>query len=618
MASSPELYDEPARKAKPPITASPAFRWVVAIWFAALLGVGSLIVPVVLLERASVATGLASVLPQAAPPLGFTARALIAGVGTVGGGLLGLLLARLVVRDRRPRMNKAPGRRPLSPAEDLAELDDIDAPEVPASGTGRRRALTVEQEEGPSDFLNVAPLPGVHGPEEDIEFQPEDPEPEPVPQAADEAPQIFQPIAQDDAEEPFELDPSAELTDEQDAEDHAADEFIPPEPRFERQEFIAVAEASEPVVEAEEPEAEPKPVMEPLAFSPPSMARPSVAYDDYEKAEDDFDAEAEAAPGFTLDETTEPESEEDVSDKQIFDAPEDAAPAPFDQPAPVAHYESENGGEGLVQLVQRLGATLEKHREWSAEQAAAAPVPTFAPATPEKEAAADKAVPDDFDPAAADEAAEAMAAWFGSSASTAPAAPAAEEAAPAEAEQTEEQRFASFANSLTPVSDDDDEDDDVAELAATFSLPLRAQAAASETARPAFDQPPVVEAEETAASFEEADEDESGDEEDDSTDSGQFASLNPFAAKGEEFVRIDEPEPDVDNAEPAVLFPGQESRRTAAPAADAEAAPAGRAFDPPAGKAENASPRAERPKPSNDDNERALREALMNLQRMGK
>ena len=612
MASSPELYDEPARPnssgAKPPITASPAFRWVVAIWFAALLGVGSLIVPVVLLERASTATGLASILPQAAPPLGFTARALIAGVGTVGGALLGLLLARLLVRDRQPNPARVASRRPLSPADDLAELDnldDFDETAPPATVGGRRRALAIAEEEGPSDFLAVAPLPGVNAPEEAIEFHPEDPEPEPVEEAAPEAPQIFQPIEPDDAEQPFELEPSAELTDEQEAEEHDADEFIPPEPHFERQEFIAVAEASEPVVEADEPEAEPQPVMEPLAFSPPSMARTVVGYDQHEDADEvmecEFETDGQAAPGFTLNDIAVPESEEYVSDKQIFDAPEDAEPAPFDQPAIAAAGqevgESEDGGEGLVQLVQRLGATLEKHREWSAEQAAAEPEPEPEPVV-EEDDAAEKAVPEDFDPAAADEAAEAMAAWFGSS----PAAP----AAPAAAQPAREQQYAAFANRLTSVSEDEDEiEDEVAELTATFSLPLAATPAEGEDQRPAFDQSPAGYAKETADSDVDAEE-----YEDDSADSAQFASLNPFAGKDEEFVRIEEPEPEADSAEPAVLFPGQESRRASDPGP--------RAFDPPAGQAENAAARAERPKPSNDDNERALREALMNLQRMGK
>lgn len=618
MASSPKLIEEQVRKTKPPITASPAFRWVVALWFAALLGVGSLIVPVILLERASLATGLAAMLPQAAPPLGFTARALIAGVGTVGGAMLGLVLARLIARDKPAKPARA-SRRPLSATEDLAEFTEIDEPAAETRISGRRRALAIEVEEGPSDFLTVAPLPGTGKADDFAEFT----EFAEEARAEPEQRQTFVPAGQGPDlgdEQPFELDASAELTDDQAAAGHDADEYIPPEPHFERQEFVAVAEASEPVVEIEEPVAEPRPAMEPLTFSPPSMARPVVAYDEDEQAEDEFAPDGEAGSGYTQGDAAQPESEEDVSDKQIFEAPAGATPASDHEVDFVATADAadEAVGEGLVQLVQRLGATLEKHREWSAEQAAA--MPAAAAPVMKQEAGAESPVPEDFDPAAADEAAQAMAAWFGSPAAKAEEEPAAATAAEAGKQifaapevSAERQQYAPFANTLVSATVDDDEeeeDDEIADLAASFSLPLAKHAGAEDAAAPrAFDKPPVAEAAPEAAHSDAA-ETLADDEEDHSADSDNFASLNPFASKGEDFVRIDEPEPEADSAEPAVLFPGQESRRTAAPAA--------RAFDPPAGQADKAPARAERPKPSNDDNERALREALMNLQRMSK
>ncbi|MGB3165347.1 MAG: hypothetical protein WBA68_01065, partial [Alteraurantiacibacter sp.] len=80
---------------------------------------------------------------------------------------------------------------------------------------------------------------------------------------------------------------------------------------------------------------------------------------------------------------------------------------------------------------------------------------------------------------------------------------------------------------------------------------------------------------------------------------GAYAAIaqadNPFRQAETEFVRVEEPE--TASVEPAVQFPGQHG--------------AARAFDPPAGQS------PARPA-SNDDNERALREALVNLQRMGK
>ena len=69
--------------------------------------------------------------------------------------------------------------------------------------------------------------------------------------------------------------------------------------------------------------------------------------------------------------------------------------------------------------------------------------------------------------------------------------------------------------------------------------------------------------------------------------------------------------------ETAVLFPNQQARKASTPAANTS-----RPFDAPAAPANEGTAetdqRAARPQPSNDDNERALREALMNLQRMGK
>jgi len=68
-----------AKKAdKQPISLHPAFPFIVALWFAALLGLGSLVVPVELIETVVVRSGLSSIVPPTAPPLGFTARALIA------------------------------------------------------------------------------------------------------------------------------------------------------------------------------------------------------------------------------------------------------------------------------------------------------------------------------------------------------------------------------------------------------------------------------------------------------------------------------------------------------------------------------------------------------------
>jgi len=674
VATGPEHMDEPAqapaakagqKPGKPPITANPAFPWIVALWFAALLGVGSLIVPVALLERASTASGLASLLPLAAPPLGFTAQSLVALVGTLVGGMLGFVLARKIAA---PRSAKAGDRKVLNAPDDIGDfgIEGDDHDDLPAPA-GRRRALAIEQEEGPSDFLNVAPVPAVREPKESPAMVDGVPDEEPVAEA-DEPRQVFQPDpAEPEVEEedvPLELDAAAALEAEADtgfAEEQEPQEQDLPQPGFERQEFIAVANATGPVVDVHyaEPVEAKATAEEPLAFSPPSMAQED--HDEYHDEDRGDEQHSAAEPTFAPDENAGTESEETVSDKQIFeptDGPVEASSEmPVDETADEAVVvdtpEIDAGakagepdgeeGEGLVQLVQRLGSALDKHREWVAEKAAekalmqqaeaeaaakaeaeaAAAAEAEAEAAGEKDAALDAPVPDEFDPAAAEDAVQAMAAYFGSAAAQPTSEAEAEEPAeapafdkPAESEEEPRQRYGAFTGTIAAVTLDDEdegEDDEIADLAASFTLPPMQVSEPEPAPRPAFDQPPAT-AEDAAIAQDDVEDIAQDSAPEDRAPVTDFAAANPFKRNVEEFVRIEEPEPDADNTEPAVLFPNQENRKAPAHAA----APAARAFDPPAGEDKAAAPRMERPKPSNDDNERALREALLNLQRMGK
>ena len=127
------------------LASHPAFRYMVALWFAALLGFGTYVMPAGVFERAVEATGLAGILPAAAPPLGETARLLISAVAAVLGALLGLFVAsragsgehietdgeaeELVLPDPEPAPARVEGRRrPLPVRVALAE-DFADAPE---------------------------------------------------------------------------------------------------------------------------------------------------------------------------------------------------------------------------------------------------------------------------------------------------------------------------------------------------------------------------------------------------------------------------------------------------------------------------------------------------------
>lgn len=76
---------EPNHK-QAPISRHPLFPAIVALWFAALLGIGSVALSIPLLETLVLAGHVDSLIPAAAPPLGMTARLLLAlAFGSVGG-----------------------------------------------------------------------------------------------------------------------------------------------------------------------------------------------------------------------------------------------------------------------------------------------------------------------------------------------------------------------------------------------------------------------------------------------------------------------------------------------------------------------------------------------------
>jgi hypothetical protein len=108
-----ELSEHQRRKpaGKQPISRHPLFPAIVALWFGALFGLGSLLVHPEIIERAVVAAHIDSVIPMAAPPLGTTTRILLALAMTGIGGLLGALLGRRLA---------ATGGTPRAPPPDQA------------------------------------------------------------------------------------------------------------------------------------------------------------------------------------------------------------------------------------------------------------------------------------------------------------------------------------------------------------------------------------------------------------------------------------------------------------------------------------------------------------------
>lgn len=178
-----------------PISAHPAFPAIVALWFAALFGIGSMVLPNILIEKIVDATGIAVLIPVAAPPIGFTAKLTLAVIAALGGAAAGVFIARKVMDSqsatkpaRAPRKlsrddeEQAPAKRPISATEELGgeglgPVDDADdyAAHAPAPSKpplpGRRRALSVTDDSGPSEYLSQAPLPGegeAHLPQEHI------------------------------------------------------------------------------------------------------------------------------------------------------------------------------------------------------------------------------------------------------------------------------------------------------------------------------------------------------------------------------------------------------------------------------------------------------------------
>lgn len=629
--------------ARAPISMHPAFPFIVALWFAALLGIGSLVVPVALVEQLSVASGLASIFPPATPPLGFTARALMALTFTAGGALAGLAIARQVAKAHRSEpVSRFAGspvlRTPISAIDELGS-EGLDGRMLSGSGSGYgrgRRALAIEPEEGPSEFLEIAPLPGAHRDTGLSAWMPEN-----TP-AEDEL------AGEESANEDLVGDDFAalELTDAMET-DHAIDmaqpdraATVPPHdfgrrearPGFttfddesgysqmdDRQFFqmphsdAGTGEDQEFLLDEiteTEPQAAPMPrasvaynwtqddeaPADALAFSPPSLAREEPAAEDFGPAAvaEDDEPDTQWEPQF-------------VDHRQFDDCDEEALIADEVDGREDARQLDDLG---LVQLAQRLGSSIERRRQLRAARAALAAV-----AAPPSTAAL-RVLDEDIDVAAPDEAAEAMAAWFSRPQAATQDAPVIAITPPGEDEPTADMQPAPVpapipapipaamaasaerqvfqpaepdtgneAAAYRPLSgfahididvEDEDEDDDMADLAASFTLPLTRNVPASAMA-PADPEEQALQADDPLAGL-----------------------RNPFHERPQAFVRIED-EPEADHiGEPAVVFPAQAPAAVPQPI---EQAPF------------TAPPAAARPL-NTEEHERALREALLSLQRM--
>ena len=192
-----------------PITGHTLFPAVVALWFGALFGLGSLAVRPSLLENLIIQSRIDLIVPAAAPPLGITARVLLALGMAALGAVLGIMLSRRLSRPKietherkrgakdlapaSPRVRSrdahpdAPARRPISAHEELGEDQSLDDPRPVSNGPGmlanRRRALAIIHDEPAFVPLDLAPLPGI-GAVEPLDLAglvlPADPDPQSV------------------------------------------------------------------------------------------------------------------------------------------------------------------------------------------------------------------------------------------------------------------------------------------------------------------------------------------------------------------------------------------------------------------------------------------------------
>jgi hypothetical protein len=563
VATTADSYSLKRGPAKPPISTHPAFPAIVALWFAALLGLGSLVLPIALLERIVTVTGIAALIPSAAPPLGFTAHAGIALAGAIAGAALGLILARRIARAhaaepsaREFHADEAEPRRPISAHDELGEEGLAPAfGSAPPLLAQKRRSLAMAEDNRRSAYLEAVPLPG-HSPERPADHTAD------VEPAHDAEDDLSEPLelgefsdldeADDDQPADIEADPALEALrsrihvpveptssqEPQMTDTYSFDQAADDDREGERQEFIPI-EAVDTAADAHDP----------LPFAPPSLRRLEPTFDEDEDQDMADEPVGDATPQLSAVEFAEPDFDEDGGPDR-----------PLDE-------------LGLVQLAARLGASLKKRRARLAADAPALPTPALAAI----------ASTEDFEAAEAEDAARAIADFFSAGMPEQPTIEADIDEPKAEAPPMPVP-LRSFA-----VETDEDADDEA--FAASFSLPLGATQACASPA-------------------DEANEDEDTDEDD-----GEYSSLlamnNPFARQ-QEFVRVEEPESDDDAFEPAVSFP----RPPESPAGGAPEAPNGsssRPFDPPRTPANPAAPAAPR---DAGDAERSLRDALATLQRM--
>lgn len=152
------------------VSSHPLFPAMVCLWFAAAFGLGTVAIRPALLESVVLALQIDMLVPAAAPPLGITARIILALGMFVIGAVIGLLLALRLARPKSDHITRRAARATAmrdyaerdddGDNDDLARLDAARADQASVVIPGRRRALAMEEQYDRTHH-DVAPLPVV-------------------------------------------------------------------------------------------------------------------------------------------------------------------------------------------------------------------------------------------------------------------------------------------------------------------------------------------------------------------------------------------------------------------------------------------------------------------------
>ena len=575
-----------------PITSNPLFPAVVALWFGALFGLGSLAVRPSLLENLVLGSHIDLIVPAAAPPLGITARILLALAMAALGAVLGIVLARRLARPKvehyerkrgakdlaaqSPRVRArdahpdAPARRPISAHEELGE--ERPAGTGPGMLANRRRALAIIDDEPEFVPHDLAPVPGL-GTVQPLDLAtlavPADPEP----QAVVSPPQA--PVTAATALDWANAVPVALVAE--------AEQVTPEAAHRDGRQVFGMAPPEAPA-------------------AAPRQIFGVVAEDDH--LPQDF----VKAAGFqtSVFDTPEPSPLFDRADAEPALAMVAASSEPLPSPATL----------GMTDLAARLADSMRRRRERVQNQVPAAATPAVAAeAAPEL-----PAIPTAFAPPA--EPAPVPTAY------AAPAAPAEQDAAPlavlaqfAAAAPAAAQPLAASPldrpAAMRPLALDAFLEDDSSFDDASLLPPRHIAMPASAIQPAAFALPGALAAAPAAAAGEQFGEDSLAD----AADDNPYASLLAVVPARQSFVRIDEVAADAsETIEPVVIFPGQAAHVVplGAGASPVSEDSGFRRFDAPASAGQGQPVAAGNAGAMIDPAEasQALRAALSNLQRM--